>query len=129
MFARASSYALVHHEEEDGELEAAALAARAVRIAPEPAEGSESSVASGVASMLHLSRHSMVHLTKLHRPSQRSQLLHSVSKRAREASSHDDDTLALLDAVRRRFDAADVPLQDVLVRGAPGWREWRCQAV
>lgn len=35
----------------------------------------------------------------------------------REEGDHEDDTLALLSQVRQRFDAAGVPIQDVLVSG------------
>lgn len=71
-------------------------------------------------------------LSKLYKPATRAALLHAVVQQGLAAPDIDDESVAQVAQMRRRFDAAGVPLQDVLVRfrcgslgqacGARGWR-------
>lgn len=58
----------------------------------------------------------LTRLSKLYKPSTRAALLHAVAQQGLAAPDIDDESVALLAQMRLRFDAAGVPLQDVLVR-------------
>lgn len=68
----------------------------------------------GVAITDHKGNRTLVRPSLMHRQSVRTSLLHAVSRKGREMGEEEDETAALMQQVRARFDAAGVPIQ---VRG------------
>lgn len=87
-------------------LQAAALAAQAVKREPSSLELPHPETGEPM----------FTRLSKLYKPSTRAALLHAVAQQGLAAPDVDDESVALLAQMRQRFDAAGVPLQDVLVR-------------